>query len=138
MVETPFCRFATSGTIILVAMAMILMGPMSSHAQSDPDQPVVDTDDPVLDEDQLPGVYGRLVNSKGRPATNVMISAAGIGQDPQPVPELAVMTGSNGDFYWPLRPGKYRISADLPNGEHASAEVRLGEEGRAMVDLRAD
>ncbi len=111
---------------------------MSSHAQSDPDRPAVDSGEPVHNEQQLPGVYGRLVNSRGKPAGNVMIGAVGIGGNPQPVPELAVMTSSKGEFYWPLRPGEYRIFADLPNGDHASAEVRLGEEGRTTVQLRAE
>lgn len=74
---------------------------------------------------------GRVVDADGVPVARarVTIVAASV-----PMPEIALLTGSNGDFELALPEGRFRLRAHGPRGEIGEAEVGV-EGGAALGDL---
>ncbi len=68
---------------------------------------------------------GRVVDAEGRPVEGALVSVA---QSEGPVPEIALRTGPDGRFAFPLPPGRARLRADTPDGGVGSLEVS-GDEG---------
>lgn len=80
-----------------------------------------------------PGLHGVLRDHAGRPVGHVMIQAEALGDSPG-VPEMGVFADAQGRFHWPLRPGRYRLTA-ASEGRHARAIVTVPPSGHAHRDL---
>jgi protocatechuate 3,4-dioxygenase beta subunit len=78
------------------------------------------------------GVSGTVTDDGGRPLSGVVVVPVSIGRPPTPVPDMTVLTGSDGTYFWVLRPGEYRISTSRPGFQAASKRVRI-QEGRTAT-----
>lgn len=71
------------------------------------------------------GIRGRLLRSGERPVAGAVIAARSLDRPARAVPEIAIVTGDDGRFQWPLRPGTYRLAALLDGREVATATVTV-------------
>jgi len=97
----------------------------------DPDAPVSATDQPGQTL-SAPAVAGRVTDAAGRPVSGLLVSVVSHGDPMVAVPEIGVLTGSDGRYAWPsLPPGPWevRVSRD---GRTASVQVTL-EAGRTTT-----
>lgn len=83
-------------------------------------------------------VYGIVRTPDGQPAVGVVVSATSLDEPARAIPELAVVTDDQGTYEWPLRPGRYRLSAGASNGvlTHIEFTVNDGVRYRADIDLK--
>jgi hypothetical protein len=67
-----------------------------------------------------------------------MVQAESLDAPKQAIPELAVMTGKDGGYWWPLRPGRYRLSVAADGYSRLSQEVivRPGELAQLNFTLK--
>jgi Carboxypeptidase regulatory-like domain len=73
------------------------------------------------------GVAGRVLSTSGRAIAGVLVTAQGAAANSPAVPELAVITGTNGAFEWPLQPGTYDLIVTAPSGAKANQRVTVGQ-----------
>jgi antitoxin (DNA-binding transcriptional repressor) of toxin-antitoxin stability system len=77
------------------------------------------------------GVEG-LVTAGGKPVADLLVTAASLDQPTRAIPELAVLTGADGRYFWPLSPGRYRLSVS-PEGFQSASGTATVEAGRRAV-----
>ena len=84
------------------------------------------------------GVRGRVTTADGAPISTTMVQAESLDAPKQAIPELAVMTGKDGSYWWPLKPGHYRLSVAADGYPRVSREVivRPGEVARLDFILK--
>jgi hypothetical protein len=78
-------------------------------------------------------VHGIVLGAGGRPVDGAVVVAVSTDEPAQAVPELVVVTGPDGRFEWPLRPGRYRLGAEsravdvvvVATGPGPQVEIRL-------------
>jgi hypothetical protein len=78
------------------------------------------------------GVVGRLVTPSGGPVAGARITAQSLDRPAGPVPEIAILSDTDGRFTWPLRPGRYRLAAVVEGREIAAATATV-ERGRVAT-----
>jgi hypothetical protein len=76
------------------------------------------------------GVLGRLLDGNGKPVEGASVGAEVLDANSGPIPEIGVLTDANGDFHWPLRPGRYRLTPYVEGVRIEPQEVRV-EAGKA-------
>ena len=74
---------------------------------------------------------GRVIDADGVPVARARITIVAASV---PMPELALLTGSDGYFEVALPQGRFRLRAHGPRGEVGEAEVGV-EDGVAVADL---
>jgi hypothetical protein len=74
---------------------------------------------------------GRVVDADGVPVARARITIVAASV---PMPEIALLTGSEGDFELALPQGRFRLRAHGPRGEVGEAEVGV-EDGVAAAYL---
>lgn len=74
------------------------------------------------------GITGTVTRPDGTPVAGAFIAATPLDRPAPPIPEIAILTNEAGRFTWPLRPGRYRLTA-MHEGDEvgaATAEVTAG------------
>ena len=122
--------FAVAAGLMAVAAVGTLAG---SETVRNPDQPVGSG----LAGEKGPariaeGVVGRLVTPSGDPVAGARITARSLDRPAGPVPEIAILSDTDGRFAWPLRPGRYRLAAVVAGREIAAATAVV-EPGRVAT-----
>lgn len=72
------------------------------------------------------GASGRVVDGAGRPVAGALIEARSLERPPRPLVEIAVLSGADGRFRWPL-----------PAGARAALRARLGDVSSCEQDVAA-
>lgn len=70
-------------------------------------------------------VHGVVRDRAGTLVADVMVAATSLDVPARPVPEVAVMTGRDGRFEWPLPAGRYRLDAGVEGLGAGSVEVTV-------------
>ena len=125
--------FAVAAGLMVVAAVGTLAG---SETVRNPDQPVGSG----LAEEKGPariaeGVVGRLVTPSGDPLVGARITARSLDRPAGPVPEIAILSDTDGRFTWPLRPGRYRLVAVVGGHEIAAATAVVEPERVTTLEL---
>ena len=110
---------------VLLAAALLL----SACASGDPGAVEASSDSSAGRRDGPTGLTGQVTDTGGQPLGEVLVQPVGIGESPQPVPEIAVFTGNDGRYTWRLRPGAYLVTASRAGFVDAAKRVRV-EAGR--------
>ena len=102
-----------------------------------PDQPVASAAEPGRDAGAGPqeGIEGRVTSADGQPLAGVFVQAESLDEPAVRIPELAIFTGEDGRYLWPLSPGRYRISASLEGREPATGTAAVEAGRRTTLDL---
>ena len=69
------------------------------------------------------GVLGRIVDATGKPVERATVGAEVLDAQSGPIPEIGVVSDENGDFHWPLQPGRYRLTPYVEGARGDSQEV---------------
>jgi hypothetical protein len=72
------------------------------------------------------GVAGRVTTSDGRSLRGAFIQPRSLDDPSPPIPEIAILTDSDGRYTWPLFPGTYEISVSLKGCQRAIRQVVVG------------
>ena len=95
---------------LLYSAAFIFLG-LAVIGSDDQDLPVSSSDQGQPRPRIREGVVGRVMALDGRPIAGVLIEARSLDDPSPPIPEIAILSGSDGRYMWPLFPGTYEISA---------------------------
>jgi Carboxypeptidase regulatory-like domain len=125
------------GEALAVAVGLLAVAAVGALAGSgtmrNPDQPVGSGSAGEKGPARIAeGVVGRLVAPSGDPVAGARITARSLDRPAGPVPEIAILSDADGRFAWPLRPGRYRLTAMVAGGEIAAATAVV-EPGRVTT-----
>jgi hypothetical protein len=127
----------------LLAVILLVMSLTSCHSpgrdkQSEAnDRPVssVAQGRPPSQKDPTFGVRGRVTSSDGTAIPGQMISAESLDKPKRPIPELAVVTGQDGSYWWPLREGRYRLSIVTEESQTVSRDIDIRANAVQQLDF---
>ncbi len=71
------------------------------------------------------GITGTVTRADGTPIAGAFIAATSLDRPSPPIPEIAILTNEAGRFTWPLRPGRYRVTALVDGAEVGSANTQV-------------
>ena len=81
------------------------------------------------------GVVGRVTTSDVRPVKGAFIQPRSL-DDPSPrIPEIAILTDTDGRYTWPLFPGTYEISVSAEGYQREVKQVVVKTGQVVMVDF---
>jgi hypothetical protein len=123
-------RSARLGAFFLVLL-------ISAMACRNPDQPVASAAENGRGAGAGPqeGIEGTVTSADGKPLAGVFIQAESLDEPAARIPELAISTGEDGRYLWPLSPGRYRISASLEGRSPATGTATVEAGRRTTLDL---
>jgi hypothetical protein len=81
------------------------------------------------------GVRGRVASAEGKPIVATMVHAESLDNPKQAIPEIGVLTGKDGGYFWPLRPGRYRLTIKAEGYPPTSREVVVRPKETAQLDF---
>ncbi len=81
------------------------------------------------------GVHGHVQTPSGNPVVDASILVKSLDQPAPAVPEMAMITDSNGNFNWPLPRGKWQVTVISLSGKRVSKNVTVGRSGPAKVNF---
>jgi hypothetical protein len=64
-----------------------------------------------------------------------MVYAESLDNPKQAIPEIGVLTNENGNYLWPLRPGRYRLTIKAEGYPPVSREVVVRPNEAAQLDF---
>jgi hypothetical protein len=119
-------------------LATLVLAILLTAACQDPRQTAVSSDSPSpATAGRGEGVEG-LVTAAGRPVEGLLVTAASLDAPTKPIPELAVLTGADGRYFWPLSPGRYRLSVSPEGLRPASGTATVEAGRRATLNFTLD
>ena len=81
------------------------------------------------------GVVGQVTTSDGRPVKGAFVQPRSLG-DPSPrIPEIAILTDTEGRYTWPLFPGTYEISVSAEGYRREVKQVAVETGQVVSVDF---
>jgi hypothetical protein len=119
--QVPLCLWLAVGT-----------GLCASPPAPDPAR-VADGHSPVRQLKE--GVAGRISDQDGRALEGAAVLAASIGPGGPAVPEIAIVSGADGRYEWPLRAGRYELTAVADGYRRVSKEVTVDSGAVATLDF---
>lgn len=125
------------GTILLLA-ALAVTGPAGAMGgAANPDQPVASDQAGAGPTALAEGLTGLVRDAAGRPVAGAWIRVESLDPSPPPAPDIAILSNAEGQFEWPLRPGRYRVTAMLDGRELATATVTVPAGATVSITLDA-
>jgi hypothetical protein len=114
-----------------LALLFLLAVLITTVACRNPDQPVASAaqKDSGASDGAREGIEGTVTSADGTPLAGVFVQAESLDEPAQRIPELAIVTGEDGRYLWPLSPGRYRISVSA-EGHPPAADTATVEPGR--------
>ena len=110
------------------------VGPGDAGGQS-ASSPVSSDDAPAAVPAEGRGVSGVVVGASGSPVAGALVVPAAQAGTTAAIPEIAVITGADGRFFWPLPAGSYRLTAMIDGAEAASGDVTVASYGATALRL---
>jgi hypothetical protein len=77
--------------------------------------------------------HGRVVDTAGRPVPSAFVTVI---EGTVPVPEIALVTGEEGEFAMTLPEGRFRVQATGPEGASGEADWPGEGEDEIVVTIR--
>jgi hypothetical protein len=81
------------------------------------------------------GVVGRIAAEDGRALAGALVVPVPLGSAPPPIPEIAIVSESNGRYTWRLPPGEYEIVVTLEGYQRATRRVAVIAGEVAVLDF---
>lgn len=98
----------------LILVVAVALASCNQKSFSDLDQPVA-ADAASGSASEAPvtrsGIRGRVQTQDGSPVYGAVIQAECSAEPCQPIPEIGVLSNTDGVFFWPLQEGSYRFTA---------------------------
>ena len=80
------------------------------------------------------GVSGTITSSSREPMAHIFVQARSLNGTP--VPDLGVISGTDGQYFWPLRPGRYELTFVRQGKKLASRRTSVDRAGVTRLDVR--
>lgn len=117
-------------------VALVLAAAPPACAMSNDDTPV--SDDGAGEPAGIrQGAAGTVVDAAGRPVAGAMIAVRSLDTPSRPVPEIAVLSGGDGRYAWPLPPGRYELAALVGGRAGPAVAVTVPDGAVVTVGLTA-
>lgn len=71
------------------------------------------------------GLTGRVSDADDHAVEGAFIQPRSLDNPSPPIPEMAILSDSSGQYNWPLRPGNYEISVSAEGYAPASGRVKV-------------
>lgn len=126
----------TSAIRAIWLVALILIAMPSACAMRNEDAPVSD-DHAGAPAGMRQGATGMVVDAAGKPVAGAMIAVRSLDMPARPVPEIAVLSGEDGRYAWPLPAGRYQFAALVGGRTGPAVAVRVPDGGIVRVTLTA-
>jgi len=81
------------------------------------------------------GLMGRVLTPSGKPVAYAAVLVQSLDNPAPAVPGLAVTTGADGRYFWPLPPGHWEITVAAPGGAQQRKTVTVGKSKSAILDF---
>lgn len=81
------------------------------------------------------GVAGIVRTAGGTPAAGIVVFAKSLDRPGKPIPEIAIVSGADGAYFWPLKPGRYELTALVDGRRGPPGVVTVPKGGAAQLDL---
>jgi hypothetical protein len=91
---------------------------------SDPDTSATGSDD-LNPRAIRQGVVGRILSEDAQPLAGAWVVPVPLDHTPPPIPEIVILSATDGRYSWPLLPGRYEIVVTLEGYERAAARVTV-------------
>jgi hypothetical protein len=93
-----------------------------------------DGDEPV----RRGSVEGRVTDTRGEAVAGARVDAASLDTPAKAVPELAVLTGPDGEYEWSLQAGRYDLTVVADGFRPASKEIGIEPGVAAELDFTVE
>ena len=123
------------GGWLLISLALALSAAVKYDRLAGEDQPVSSLPGTEARKEPGYGVHGRVTNGEGAPIAGTMVQAESLDEPKQAIPDLGVMTGEAGGYWWPLKPGRYRLSITAKGYQTVSQNVVICPNELARLDF---
>ena len=91
-------------------------------------------DRPGSSSDHRRGVVGT-VRAGGDPVQGALVQPRGLDPQAPAVPELAIYTGADGRYWWPLPGGRWELTVSARGHRSAAKTVVVDESGPVTLDF---
>jgi hypothetical protein len=81
------------------------------------------------------GVRGTVITPDGLPIVGVVVLAESIQDSRRQIPQIEVVTGRDGSYWWPLREGRYRLSIAVEGFPTVTHEVEVRPNAVERLDF---
>lgn len=81
------------------------------------------------------GVTGRITNDDGTAIEGAAVVAASVDPGGPAIPEIAIVSDAQGRYQWPLRAGRYELTAVAEGYQRASKKVAVSAGEVATLDF---
>jgi hypothetical protein len=81
------------------------------------------------------GVVGRVTTPDGTPVVGAWIECRSLDRPSPPIPDVAVVTGADGRYQWPLPPGRYECRAVADGRESRAGRATVHEGSATTLDF---
>lgn len=107
----------------------------SGLSDGDRERPVTSDDRNQTRAGITRGVVGRVTAADGRPVWNAWIQARSLDRPSPPIPDIAVLTNTDGWYTWPLSPGTYELLVSAEGYQRATKRITVGASAAARLDF---
>jgi hypothetical protein len=116
--------------VLSCALAALIILQPSLLGDSGKDRPVTNTPAAEPTTPKIEGIAGKITDSDGRPVAGASVQPESLDEPSTPIPEIAIVSESDGRYAWRLAPGTYEISvsAEGYRGIAKKATVKAGQQ----------
>jgi hypothetical protein len=97
--------------VLICVLILFVSNGHTMSSRSGPDTPVSHSGNADKGEELLgEGVTGKVTDLVGDPIEGASILPQSTDSPPLPIPDILIVTDTNGKYMWSLRPGSYRLT----------------------------
>lgn len=105
--------------------ASMLTPTVCCAAPSGPNSSVSHDEDPQADRAIAEGVSGTIKDEGGHAVEGAIVTPKSLDANAPPIPEIAIVSDKDGQYQWPLRPGRYEVTARASGYRDATQQVTV-------------
>ena len=113
----------------------VVLGVAACAPPTQPNSPVIAGDDDSSVRSLAEGVTGQIRDEAGAAVAGAMMVPRSLDADGPPIPEVAILSGADGRYAWPLRPGRYEIAVVIDGKNRLSRQVAVKPGETATLDF---
>jgi len=113
----------------------VVLGVAACAQPTQPNSPVIAGDAASSVRSLSEGVTGQIRDEAGAAVAGAMIVPRSLGADGPPIPEVAILSGADGRYAWPLRPGRYEVAVVINGENRVSRQVAVKPGETATLDF---